>query len=125
MQATGAGASAGGTLSVRVGGSNGDVVTGAAATLGAVGTTTAATGTITFSTPYEVAQNTTVVFSIMADTVTFTDDNATAQDTIRTKLGAASLFSWSDLNGSTTQAISGTLIRSADYPTTQATVNND
>jgi len=125
MQSTGAGASASGALSVRTGGAGGDVVSGATSTSMTVGTTTAATSTIVFSTPYEIAANSSVTFSIMIPSVTFTDANATALDTVRTKLGSSSLFLWSDLNGSTTQAISGALIPSVSYPTTQATVNND
>jgi len=125
MQATGAGASANGTTSVRTGGSNGEVVSGAQGLLGAIGTTTASTGTVVFSTPYEIAAGTSVTFSIMATSVTFTDANATALDTIRTKLGSSSLFSWSDLNGSSTEAISGALIPTSSYPSAQATVTND
>jgi hypothetical protein len=107
MQAAGAGSSAG-TLTVKVGGSTVTTSEG----MGAVGTTTAATGTITFTGGYEVAAGTSVTFDIW-DTVTFTSTD----DSLRTSLGSSSLFTWTDVNGNAA-GLTGASIY--NYPTNTA-----
>jgi hypothetical protein len=109
MQAAGAGSSAG-TLTVKVGGSTVTTSEG----MGAVGTTTAATGTITFTGGYEVAAGTSVTFDIW-DTVTFTSTD----DSLRTSLGSSSLFTWTDVNGNSA-GLTGASIY--NYPTNTALI---
>jgi len=63
--------------------------------LGAIGTTTAATGTITFVGGYDIAAGQSVTFKVYSP-VTI---NATTFDGISTSLGANTLFTWTDVNG--------------------------
>jgi len=85
--------------------------------LTSVGTTTAATGTLTFTTPYQIAAGSSVTFQIWKN-VTLTQVNSTV-DTLRTTLGSNSLFSWSDINGNVT--VTGSAIH--NYPTDTAIVS--
>ncbi|MCX6717888.1 MAG: peptidoglycan-binding protein [Candidatus Taylorbacteria bacterium] len=78
--------------------------------LGAVGTTTAATGTITFVGGYDIAAGQSVTFKVYSP-VTI---NATTWDGLSTSLGANTLFTWTDVNGAVNPT--GSLI--LNYPST-------
>jgi hypothetical protein len=109
-QASGAG-SATGALTVWA---NGTQLTGGGTdfseTLGAIGTTTAATGTITFVGGYDIAAGQSVTFKVYSP-VTI---NATSYDGISTSLGANTLFTWTDVNG----AVSPDGSKILNYPST-------
>ena len=85
----------------------------------AVGSTTAATGTITFNTPYSVAAGSSVTFSVYVDDLALTQVNTTV-DTLRTKLGVNTLFSWNDVNGNVSP--NGSAIY--NYPTNSAVISH-
>jgi len=93
-QASGAG-SATGVLSVYANGNQLISGTDFNEGLGAAGTTTAATGTITFVGGYPIPAGQSVTFKIFSP-VTI---NAATYDAVATSLGSSSLFTWKDVNG--------------------------
>jgi len=108
-QASGAG-SATGVLSVYANGTQLTATTDFTEDLGAVGTTTAATGTITFVGGYTIPAGQSVTFKIFSP-VTI---NANTYDAIATSLGANTLFTWKDVIGD----VSPTGAKILNYPST-------
>jgi hypothetical protein len=118
MQAVVSGSSAEGALAIKaiVGSTETVLVSGVDfnETVGAIGTTTAATGTVTFVGGYNIPAGTSVTFEI-TDNVTLVTDGS-----LRTSLGSSSLFKWKDVVGGLS-GITGSQI--VNYPTGRATVS--
>ena len=111
-QASGAGsATASTSLTVYANGTQLTATTDFTNSLGAVGTTTAATGTITFVDGYSISAGQSVVFKIYSP-VTI---NANTYDGLSTSLGSNTLFTWNDVVGGAS-GITGERI--LNYPTT-------
>ena len=99
-----------GTVTVKVNGS----LVATTDSLGAAGTSTTATGTISFTNGYDIAAGGSVVFDIYDASLTMN----TSGDSVASTLGSAALFTWNDTNGSSTQIITGSALYNFPSETT-------